>query len=315
MQAKIIIAVWVSLIYFTIMPFQVHAAKYAAEFLDIGVGARALGMGSAFVALSDDVTAAYWNPAGLARLNRLELGFTHSSNFSDIVRSDYIQLAYPLAHGTWGISWIRVGVDDIPISTRLDEHNRPIIEKRLSDAENAFLASYGHRLSSKFSLGGNIKFLRQSVGEDSSYGFGADVGAMFMPIDKLFLGVQLRDISTTRVVWDTGQTDIRKPALKIGSAYIQEISFLRSHFVVALDADVWFENRSLASQFSSANVSIDLHLGAEYWLFNIIGMRVGLEQKELTAGASIRVKMFQLDYAFIGYELGNTHRVSGSFHF
>ena len=43
--------------------------KYAGEFLSIGVGGRALGMGGAYVALANDVTAGYYNPAGLAQYN------------------------------------------------------------------------------------------------------------------------------------------------------------------------------------------------------------------------------------------------------
>ena len=88
-------------------------AKYAGEFLATGVGARALGMGGAHVALAEDGTAACWNPAGLSRLSRRQAGFMHSERFTGIVTYNYLGYAQPFRQ-TEGValSLIALGVGD-----------------------------------------------------------------------------------------------------------------------------------------------------------------------------------------------------------
>src|SRR3989339_1175485 len=89
--------------------------KYAGEFMAIGVGGRALGMGGAFVAIANDVTAGYYNPAGLANLNYPQLSLMHSEQFGNLVNYDYAAVGIP--YGTdmsFGLSVIRLGVDGIP---------------------------------------------------------------------------------------------------------------------------------------------------------------------------------------------------------
>ena len=93
---------------------QTVIAKYAGEFISLGVGARALGMGGAFAALANDVTAGYWNPAGLARLDYPEFILMHDAEFGGLVNNDYGAVALPVGPSTTlGLSIIRVGVDDI----------------------------------------------------------------------------------------------------------------------------------------------------------------------------------------------------------
>ncbi|MFO8182561.1 MAG: hypothetical protein R6U39_00170, partial [Candidatus Aegiribacteria sp.] len=66
------------------------AAKYAGEFLSIGAGARGLGMGSAFCAVADDVSAGYWNSAGLHLVKDQQAQFMHSERFGGLVKYDYL---------------------------------------------------------------------------------------------------------------------------------------------------------------------------------------------------------------------------------
>jgi hypothetical protein len=99
------------------------ATKYAGEFLKVQVGARALGMGGAFVAVADDATAPYWNPAGLVYLPYREVLPQHSEQFGGLVTHDYLGAGFPLGgkgdrHSAFGVAVIRSAVDDIPITTR-----------------------------------------------------------------------------------------------------------------------------------------------------------------------------------------------------
>ncbi|HQV76516.1 MAG TPA: hypothetical protein PLE78_13565, partial [Flavobacteriales bacterium] len=98
------------------LSFAQDAPKYSNEFLAVGVGARALGMGNAFTAVTNDVTSGYWNPAGLLGVKGdLQIGAMHSEYFAGIAKYDYIGVAKPIdSLSTISFSFIRFGIDNIP---------------------------------------------------------------------------------------------------------------------------------------------------------------------------------------------------------
>ena len=90
-------------------------AKYAGEFIAIGVGGRALGLGGAYTALATDITAGYWNPAGLSSIMYPQVSLRHDERCAGIVNYDYGAVAIPVGSlSTLALSVIRLGVDDIP---------------------------------------------------------------------------------------------------------------------------------------------------------------------------------------------------------
>src|SRR5476651_2371038 len=99
--------------------------KYSNEFLAIGVGARALGMGNATVATVSDVTSGYWNPAGLLGLkSNLEVSLMHSEYFAGIAKYDYGAIAARIdSSSVAAFSVVRFGVDDIANTTQLIDAN------------------------------------------------------------------------------------------------------------------------------------------------------------------------------------------------
>ncbi|MBN1560143.1 PorV/PorQ family protein [candidate division KSB1 bacterium] len=298
-----------------LVSFSPVQAKYAAEFITTGIGARALGMGGAFVPVADDASAAYWNPAGLVQLAKREVHFMHASRFSGMVQTDVINLALPGRQFAVGLNYMRMGIDDIPYTSKLDMNDRPIIEKYVSDAEEAALLSFGASLTARFSLGANIKALRQKIGDNSSLGFGLDLGLLYRLNSALTLGAILQDISGTHITWDTGHRDTKMPEIKYGAAYKKSLLFLRSGLLFSVQHNVRFEGKSY-SQFALGDVAnSDFQLGAEYEMLDTIALRLGTNGGELTAGAGLGFKMLQVDYAFMSYELGNAHRVSASVRF
>ena len=155
-------------------------APAQAYFKDLGVGARPLGMGGAYVATGGDVTYGYWNPAGLSQINYPELAAMHSERFAGVVNYDYLAFSLPFRQKeTFALSAIRLGVDDIPISAiprpdlqtdiqYTDEEgnlrvNRPYVDRYVSDAEYAFYLSYAKQHSRTFSFGANAKFVHKGV--------------------------------------------------------------------------------------------------------------------------------------------------------
>lgn len=292
-------------------------AKYAGEFLNLGVGGRALGMGGAYIALARDVSATYWNPAGLVNIDYPQIMLMHSQQFAGVVKYDFGSFAVPFgAHRSLGLSLIRLGVDDIPETRlenpneRLSETNRPKIVRTFSDAEYAMFLTYAVRRSNNFSFGGNVKVIYKGLGNHSAWGLGFDIAALYNPFGNLNVGLNLQDVTSTVLAWDTGRRELIIPALKAGLAYPILLPGLGGFMSPALDLEMRFEGRDYASQFGAGPVSLDTHLGWEYQR-ELLALRFGSDVGQFTVGAGIGLPKLQIDYAFLSHgELGDTHRIS-----
>ena len=186
---------------------QTITPKYSNEFLAIGVGARALAMGNAQVALVNDATAGYWNPAGLLSLdNDYSLSLMHAEYFAGIAQYDYAGFSTRIdSSSVMGLSLIRFGVDDIPDTRFLFDANGMLNYDNVrffSAADYAFLFSYARESALPgLSLGANAKVVHRSVGKfANAWGFGLDAGAQYQ-LGRWSFGLMLRDITTTFNAW------------------------------------------------------------------------------------------------------------------
>lgn len=304
----------------------VSIGKYSGEFLTIGVGGRPLGIGSAFVAIANDVTAGYWNPAGLAKLDYPQGILMHDERFAGLVNYNYLGIAIPYKTNlSLGFSIIRLGVDGIPDTRNalidlngnlsLDDDETLNYDKitEFNYADWAFLFSFAKRVNSKFSYGANLKILKRDLAEFGAWGVGFDVGVIYNPLNNLFIGANFQDVTTTIVTWDNGTTQLISPTLKIGAAY--QLFALNGKFIPVFDTDIRFENRRFASMVNVGPISFDFHLGLEYTYNNLIAIRLGYNDvKQFTFGAGIKLPKLNIDYSFVKFdregELGNTHRIS-----
>ncbi|MCH7761597.1 PorV/PorQ family protein [candidate division TA06 bacterium] len=288
--------------------------------MSLGLGARPLGMGGAFVAVSDDATAPYWNPAGGVQGEGRELFGMHSESFGSIVKLDgiaYLQSAG--SRGALGLYFTRLGVEGIALtdSTGKDP-NFPIeITKRVNAEDLLFALTYAQMQGKIFSWGGNVKFVRRDTGTNTALGTGVDLGGLFWLKEGITIGVNLQDLTTTIITWDTGQKDYILPTVKTGIALKREIEFPKGDLLFAMDVDIKFENRGgEASQFTFGRGSGDLHLGAEYLFRKALALRVGSDMGRFTLGVGILYKTLKFDYAFFNHEdLGGSSRISGSINF
>ena len=329
--------------------------KYAGEFLKIPVGARALGMGSAFVALADDATAVYWNPAGLVFASQRQAWAEHAEQFGDLVNHDFLAFEQPLAATGGGHSqgiafgFLRSAVDNIAIRNKDPEDLIPDVEfedvngnghwdfdpndpegsERLfienipmymdSEAEMAFLFSYGRELGSKLAIGGTAKIIRQSLPGNSSFGIGADLGFIYSPTPTLSAGLKVSDVTTTLLAWDSGRRETIAPAVTIGGQYTRALEALHGVVTFAGDMDMSFDNRKTASgvSFGETVLGADFHGGIEYWYERTVALRFGGMTNALTGGAGFRYRGFGVDYAFVGDHpaFDSSHRIGGSYRF
>ncbi|WP_251980067.1 PorV/PorQ family protein [Salinibacter ruber] len=184
-------------------------AKYGAEFLAGGVDARALGMGGAYVGLADEVSAGYWNPAGLHGLSYPEIGYMHVERFAGAVSFDYGGVAMPVtARSTVGVSVFRSGVNDIvnTLAAWNPDRGQPLPDyesriTRFSAADWALFVSYSRAVSDRLSVGVNFKGIHRSIGDfANAWGYSMDVAARYQA-GPYRLGVVVRDVTTMLQSW------------------------------------------------------------------------------------------------------------------
>lgn len=308
---------------------QTVIGKYGGEFLSIGAGGRASGMGGSHVAIVNDATAGYWNPAGLARMNYPQISLMHEEHFGNLVNYNYGSVAIPFgADMSLGLTVIRLSVDGIPDTRNalydangdglLDIHSDRLDYSKITEFNNtdwAFYFSFAKRHSENFYWGANVKIIKRDIAEFSAFGIGFDLGAWYMPAEDFYLGANIQDITTTLVAWSTGRNELITPTAKVGAAY--GISLLGGTILPAVDLDLRFENRKTASTFAVGPVSVDVHSGFEYRYKNAFAIRAGYsEVKQFTVGAGIFLPKLQIDYSFARFSqtenerLPDTHRIS-----
>jgi hypothetical protein len=284
---------------------QITTPKYSNEFLNIGVGGRALGMGNVQVAVTNDVTAGYWNPAGLLHLrDRFYLGLMHSELFAGIAKNDYGAFAMPLdSSSALAVSVIRLGVDDIADTRRLQNEYGYIQYDSIrffSVADYAMLVSYARKsnLVKGLSIGGNVKIIYRNVGQfANAYGFGIDAGAQLQRGNWQF-GLMAKDVTTTFTAWTHNVEELEEAYYQTGNDLPENSAELtlpkliigvgktfnftdKLSALVATDIDFTFDGKRNVL-LKSEVVSVDPHIGVELTYLNTIFIRGGLSNYQET---------------------------------
>ena len=335
-----------------LIPTSAEATKFAGAFMADGGGARAMGMGSAFVAVADDASATFWNPAGLLDLSERQLLLMHSERFGDLIDRDFAAYSQPLevdaqgrVQSAFAVSAIHLALDDIPFTDglvdqldadgngELDANEAaqildPVYFDQITyetDRELALMVSYARRFDA-WQLAGNVKFIRQTVGDFSSWGLGVDLGALRRDWwRRLDVGVKLQDATSTYLSWDTGRNETIAPVLVPGVSYDWSFPEWKFQIEAAGAMEFHFDGRgNTVDQFGYQewggffeDVSSNLFLGLETSFSERAHLRFGshggFDAEDLTFGAGIELGRFRVDYARAGDVLDideTTHRVS-----
>lgn len=312
-----------------------QAPKYSNEFLKIGVGARAMGMANAFVANANDVTAGYWNPAGLSRMNSdFQFSFMHSEYFAGIAAYDYASFATKIDEkSALGFSFIRFGVDDIPNTTQLIDQNGNIDFNRVttfSAADYAGLISYSRQSEIEgLSYGGNVKIVHRNVGDFAdAWGFGFDLGAQYQKNQWTFAAMG-RDVTTTFNAWSANLDEETEAVFEATGNEIpgNSVEITLPELVLAVNRAFVVNDRinflaelNLVNTFDgkrntilkSDPISMDPTLGFEASYDDLIFLRTGVRNVQVTTdidgnrlttfqptfGVGVKFNYISIDYAF-----------------
>lgn len=311
-----------------------NTPKYSNEFMNIGVSARSFGMGFTAVSFVDDVTAGYWNPAGLNKLGSdHQLALMHSSYFGGLANYDYAAFATSVDdESKIAVSIIRFAVDDIPDTRFLVDVNGSINYDNIqffSSADYGFLVSYARKLPvfGGLDAGGNLKIIHRTVGSFSkAWGFGFDFGAQ-KQINKWKLGLVARDMLGTFNAWSHNTAEVEEvyaltgndvpvnsvevtlPRLIIGGS--REFTITQKFSAMAsVDLDMTFDGRR-NTLVKSNLISIDPKAGVELDYKKLAFLRLGINQfqqiKDFDGttswtfqpnfGVGVNIKELTIDYA------------------
>ncbi len=296
----------------------------SASFLVIDVGPRATGMGSAYVSVSNDATAMYWNPAGIAGLENFEATFCNTKWIADL-SFNYVGAVLKLGNiGNIGAQATFLNMDQIERTTVL----QPDGTGEFFDAGSyAIGLSYARRLTDKFSIGFNGKYINERLYHSSASGFALDVGALFdTKFQGLVLGMSISNYGTKmeldgrdmQVQHDTDPS-VSGNNPNINARLQTERYDLPLMFRAGVSTDILrgLNNSSLILSVDALHPNDDveyLNVGGEYVFKNMISLRAGYKElfakdseQGLTLGAGLHFSIsgktaFYFDYSYI--ELG-----------
>lgn len=278
-------------------------AGESAEFLKLGVGARAQGLGGAYTSLADDLSALHYNPAGLSLLNKRELGVTHAELPSD-TRYDFLGYAQPTRYGTLSAGALYVNRGKIQ---GRDGQGREIGGFGASDM--ALSLGYAKSLTSALGLGGTFKYVSSAIAEASASSFALDLGSQYresLGPGKASVGLALQNLGPGRSL--VSGSEPLPLTLAAGTGYRLPVGL-----TLALD----YKHRPYAR-------SSELGVGTEYALIPSLAVRAGYSGlgakssgsalKSLdgfAAGFGVKARGYSLDYSMTPFgELGQVQRLS-----
>lgn len=262
-----------------------------ANFLKIGIGARATAMGEAFTALVDDGTSIYWNPAGLVQVKKRELLVMYNIYFEGI-NQGYLSLASPLARGTVGLGINYVHIGDIEGT---DEYGNFTGDFSASDFQASL--AYSRFISPRLTFGISVGILQDAIKEDKKTAFFGNVGLLLKTARLLSLGLVFQNIGSK-----LGE-DPLPLTFRGGVAVTLEPVNVEVDVVKPSDNDVCY------------------CAGIEWQIKDVLALRLGYKVVQdtgagMSIGIGLSIKEIQFNYAYISSgDLGHLQKISSAIRF
>jgi long-subunit fatty acid transport protein len=300
----------------------------ALQFLKIGVGARATALGESFVAISNDASALFWNPAGLVNTDGNQVFFSHTSYVADITHN-FVGASYRLSSSdVIGVSLISLSTDDMLVT---DEFNPRGNGTTFTFSDLALGLTYSRQMTNQFSFGATVKYVEESLDQLKMRTVLVDLGTYYWTgLGSIRFAVVVSnfggDVSPSGTVELVDRTKISS-----FESYSPPTLF---KFGVAFEP-LQTENQKITTsiQLNHPNDNVEnIRLGAEYVWNDMFAARVGIKrtigekffgkdnssEEDITLGAGVKVPLsfakINVDYAYANFNrLGGVHRISLQF--
>ncbi len=287
-------------------PYTLHdvygAGTTRAEFLLMGGGARATGMGEAFSAVANDVNAMVYNPAGLGQLKENRFTFLHNQWIQGI-GYEYFGLVHKMGRSRGiGLDLRYLHMDSL---TGRDSQISEPYTFRAYDL--AGTVGYGMEVMENIFMGGSVRIIQETIEQEKSEGIGFDLGFLYRKearSNRVQIAVALQNIGPgMKFVMEKEPLPLN---LRLGLAY-----FLKYNLTLALDWNKLKDSHPF------------INMGAEYCLSRLFTLRGGystdpelVSSARLSMGIGVMWREYRLDYTYIPFEeLGQTHSFSFSLKF
>jgi hypothetical protein len=298
-----------------------------AQFLQIPVGAHAEAMGGAIIGLTDDASSVFWNPAGIVKVNNVQAHFSYM-NWFDLFDFNAASLVYNAGDlGTFGASMVLFTTSEMEITTE----EQPNGTGRYFDAGDVALGiSYARYLTDKFSVGVSVKYINQSIWNETASGFAFDIGTQYkLEFQNLSIAMCMTNFGAD-MKYDgpdleyTYRIDDNYPQSRLVPVRLSTDEYpLPLSFQVGIGFDVFeydFVKMRGAIDVTHPNDNAErAHFGTEFSFYDRFFVRGGYkynyDDQDFTFGAGANVPLggsaVYFDYAFSLYNiLPSVHRIS-----
>ena len=292
-----------------------RAGISTAEFLKIGVGGRASAMGDAFVAVANDASSLYWNPAGLVQFNDDQVLFSHNKWVVDI-NHDFLGAVYHLdGSNAFGVAFTSLSMEDMPVTTEYAPFGTG---EYFSFSDIAFAVSYSRKMTEQFSFGGTVRYMEETLDKLKMRGVMIDLGTYYWT-----------GLGTTRfAVAVSNFGNNLSPDGKVVLVGKRKKSEWQSFspptiFRIGFAFEPYQDNANKVTASVQLNHPNDnsenVVVGAEYNWNNILSLRGGykfnVDEQNLSFGAGVKVPVsfanVTVDYSYTNFvKLGNAQRFS-----
>ncbi|MDY6916132.1 MAG: hypothetical protein SVM86_07440 [Candidatus Cloacimonadota bacterium] len=309
--------------------------------MSIGAGVRALGMGGAYSAIANNGTAIYWNASGLGQIREPQVEIMRAFLYEGLASYDNFSYSQPLPNDvTLGVNWTRLTVDDVPIykeeylvGTTVDQRaTNPELQLpgnpdgTFTSTDDLFQLAFAKHIHYDLNMGwvffkipfdlyfgSNLKYINRELENNVGTGIGYDFSLLTKTsLASLFdikwmgdfsVGLNFQNLGGTTITWDTESKHEDEVLFntKLGFAYFHPLPFWNSEIIISKDTDYVY-NRTH-------------HYGLEYNYKKLVSLRFGYynvnsdESDQFSAGLSVNIYDFLIDYAFLTNNLGNTNRI------
>jgi len=292
-----------------------RAGISTAQFLKIGVGGRASAMGDAFIAIGDDASALYWNPAGLVQFEKDQIIFSHNQWIVDI-NHEFLGGVYHLGKNhAIGVSITALTMDDMPVTTEFAPFGTG---EYFGFSDIAVGLSYSQKMTDKFSFGATVRYIEETLDKLKMRGVMIDLGTYYwtglgstrFAVTVSNFGAELAPDGKVVLVGKREKSEWQAFApptiFRIGLAF-EPYESPEHKFTTSVQLNHPNDN--------SENVVLGLEYVWNKLLFIRGGYKINVDEQNYSFGAGLNVPIniaeFTLDYAFSNFErLGSAHRFS-----